>query len=54
MKESIIVLKHQNQIALTILKKVDAESLQSLPKCQFNIKNQLNKARVFRLSLCFL
>ena len=51
MKQSIIV---QNQLALAILKKVDAESLRPPPKFQVNIKIQLNTAHVSRLSFRFL
>ena len=35
---------HQNQLALAILKKVDAESPQPIPKFQVNIKIELHTA----------
>ena len=41
---------HQNQFALAILRKVDAESL---PKFQVNIKIKLNMARFSRLTFRF-
>ena len=46
--------QHQNQLALAILKKVDAESLRPPPIFQVNIKIQLYAARVSRLSFRFL
>ena len=54
MKQSVIVLtaskSTQINLALAILKKVGAEWLGLPPKFQVNIKNQLNVARVSRLS----